>query len=196
MQVTKPAFNRITAVHEAGHAVAYCHFAHGFHYAHVAPDGERYIIDRRDRVVAAAGLTEPRTHFDEPALFPHGLPTIAGYPREKALERGLRVLICSLAGPYAEARHRRCSCLAVILGGGSEDWDEAKAIAAYIKPDDPTSVLDRAERIVRAFLRERDAWGQITALADNLLRHGRIDGSHAAVRDIEGWRPKFVAVRN
>src|SRR4051812_7989016 len=62
-------FNRTTAVHEAGHAVAYCHFAHGFHYAYVAPNSERQIVDRRDRIVDCMGLTEPGTHFDDPATW-------------------------------------------------------------------------------------------------------------------------------
>ena len=170
-----------TAIHEAGHVVAFCHFSNGIYAAHLAgADGA--IVDRDGCTVHCLGLVEPRTSFDEATL---------RKDRDAAVyDAGIRNMVCSLAGPYAEARHRKISADAVALSYGTDDFNGADEIATHIEPDPKRCehLHQRVERIVRKFLREPEVWCQIQAVADVLFRDGRIGGDHILLPRIDRRR--------
>ena len=169
---------RDTAIHEAGHVVAYCHFANGVYAAHLA-GADRVIVDRHGRTVHCLGLVEPRTSFDEAFLREDR--------RAAVYDSGVRVMVCSLTGPYAEARHRKRSRAAIALTYGTNDFNEANEIAARIEPDPERCehLHQRVDRIVQKLLREPEVWCQIQAVANVLFRDGRIEGDHALLRRID-----------
>jgi hypothetical protein len=105
--------------------------------------------------------------------------------RDKVREGGERVIICTLAGVYAEARYRRKSTVGILLTYGQDDWQEARAIANFIAPGEADGVLNRCEKIVRRVLCEH--WQLTLAVASVLERDGTIDGGHELLRDIVGW---------
>jgi hypothetical protein len=99
---------------------------------------------------------------------------------------GFRSIVIRLAGPVAEARHRRCSLVAVALGGGHNDYYEADAVVRFLarNPADRNDLIRAAEDEARRFVRGHpDA---ITELASTLLarRTVEFDDAPASVRAI------------
>jgi hypothetical protein len=189
-------FDANTAFHEAGHVVSHCHFGHGILRAHVLARGQTKITDHRGRTVKCHGLTEPILHFKEPKL---GL-SIEQYlgpvemrqrVREAFSERGTRVIICSYAGPWVEARRRRKSVAAVMLSGGNDDAEEIESILTWLAPGNEVrkQLVLRCLRIVKSFLREPGIWQQVEAVANLLIRDGTVEGDHTLLADITGMRP-------
>jgi hypothetical protein len=109
-------------------------------------------------------------------------------------------MVCIMAGSYAEAKHRKQSVVAIGLTYGRGDFDESDTIAKFIEPDPEglSQLHGRTEGIVKRFLREPDVWALIQTVAEVLSRDGTIDGEHALLRDIDGWRafdPNFWPAR-
>jgi hypothetical protein len=193
--------DRVTAIHEAGHAVAYCHFTHGIHKAELIQPGANH-VDQRGRVrKGLLGIVQPVTHLNEQVYVMSGTkdidalaPKVGGSKEDRETflaafyDRGVRVMISTWAGPYAEAKHRRRSPFYLMFG---EDEKEARNIANFIEPaeDKREALRDRVEDIVRRFLREPSVWARIQAIAEVLVRERAIDFDHPLVRDIAQWQP-------
>jgi len=82
------------------------------------------------------------------------------------------------AGPFAEARFRKCSALACFLLGGDQDMAQAREIAAawFDEEVDRRAAHFRADRRAAALVRSRKGWMAISALASAVFRKGEIDG--------------------
>ena len=82
------------------------------------------------------------------------------------------------AGSWAEARYRRRSSFECVLGGGRQDFAQAKEVAeAWFKTEEArTAAHSRAEQIARTLVRSPKGWTAVQAVAGALLDRGRLDG--------------------
>jgi hypothetical protein len=178
----------VTAVHEAAHAVAACRYRRRFHSVHVGMGVP--ILDRRGRSIEAMGLCDGGS-FDDHRLWSHisesPLAGVASLRREE----GFRNMVLTLAGPVAEARHKRQSLASIYLGYGRDDFDEAQAVAKFLAFDaaDEEALFQAAEvEAKRCVSLYRKA---IADLADALIERGTVEfgdqpASVRAVQRIEG----------
>jgi hypothetical protein len=140
-------WSRTTAIHEAGHAVAW--LVMGFPV-------ERVEVFRKHGTKAATGSIGGRCRFPE---------------RTASIRQEVTALY---AGPVAEARHKRCSlagCLLESIGDGG-DWPQIEKELAGL----PNAVRDRAHEECEAAAKAivRDRWIDILAIANALVRLGHV----------------------
>jgi hypothetical protein len=154
--------NLDAAFHEAGHAVAYCHFGRGIEYAAVSAEGSRIggVCVCLPRVSGPSALTAP-----------------IGVHREICR----RELICTMAGGVVDIRRGRD------VSGAAMDASEALALARrfWEREEDARTVLKEASAATTAFVAEPEVWAQITTVADVLIKDGRIEGAHPLLRNIK-----------
>jgi hypothetical protein len=136
------------------------------------------------------GVVEPSTVINE-MIFTSALSNAAtGSARAAILaefrDLGLCVMIQTLAGPFAQARHTKKSVL--ILGG---DLAKADDIVKLIEPDAEKrhELHIRAEDIARRFMRQPCVWARVQAVAEALVQERSIDCSHPLISDIVQWQP-------
>lgn len=154
------SYARTTAVHEAGHAVAYCRFFGGIYHARIAPRGTK--------------LSSARGPCFGYVSHPH--------QRRTTQDARIRTIMCLLAGPVAQARYERRSLLIISLTGGADDYEQSKTLAKTIEPMKfYKTVLDQFEDETRTFLSEPGVWDRVLAVADVLMRTGEISGDHELI---------------
>lgn len=138
-------WSRSTAIHEAGHAIAW--LALGIPV-------KRVEVRRRHGAIRKIGYS--------------GLCTRA----EVAVEFNWTVTVC-YAGPIAEARYTRKDLLAIMLCGAPSPESDWSLISRELKPFDAEGKAlyhklceQRARRIVKRH------WAEILSLADQLVANG------------------------
>jgi hypothetical protein len=144
-QLAMSHYSKTTAIHEAGHAIAF--LAMGVPVERVdvyAKHGEKGKLRVGGRV---------RT--------PDGRVTT------------IRQEVTGLyAGPIAEARHRRCSNIDLLLSSGRSDLEQIKELLAELSHEAKERAHKECEAIARAIVKER--WVDILALANTLVRIGHV----------------------
>jgi hypothetical protein len=163
-----------SAVHEAGHAVAY--WAIGvLPYTVWIPAyrGEKF-VDRRNRVRSLDGICD--ASFFNMLLPSSGIP-LGGLPmpmRSIAVKHAQLNAMCAYAGPIAEARYRRCLLLRVLMTTGKDDFDSTLTTLRWLAPDE--NIYRRLELLVSAAARRlvKMYATSISALAEELVDKGQV----------------------
>jgi hypothetical protein len=163
---------RHTAIHEAGHAVAYWSFGCLPYGVQLASIPGQPIIDRHGREVRAHGLVEASffSPIDSLDTFPHAVKGIS-------VRRAQIEAICAYAGPVAEARARKTALLNVLWTYGTDDYKRVMTVVDWMnldtaRKDQVFEIVDWAAR--RIMTEYRDA---VNALADVILKERQVDGS-------------------
>jgi hypothetical protein len=167
----KTPWRVLSAVHEAGHAIAYWAFG-------VLPDSVELprnlgdeLVDSWGRKVICSGLTEA-------SFFDHLFLPLSESPREvrgKLIKAAQIRAICDYAGPFAEARYRHASELWVLLTCGYQDFDHAKKVIRWVTTD-PELVNKISLIVERAARRVISVYAPaIKALAKELEYAGRVE---------------------
>ncbi len=156
-QVTRsgtPAFDRATAFHEAGHAVAYEQFGAEVLSISCIPNGDH----EGHCNVLMRGVQ----------LWRNLCPIPRRYSRQAQ-----HVIIAQLAGPAAEAHFTGKPVCA--LPGALGDYTDAHELGRQLSPDDPKKVkaiLAKAEHAAARLVREH--WRYITDLANKRIEYGSV----------------------
>jgi hypothetical protein len=172
----------LAAYHEAGHCVVRLFFGHSFEHViarSVAECRAGPLTDGRGRERGAEGLV---VGYDicSPSMTPEIARRLGGtLARENAVAAEV-ALIEALAGIVAEARHRKVPRDRVILEGGREDWQGAKAIAARWFASDPKWALAVAEKRAAAVLQSPAGQIAVADIGARLLADGVLEGEAAA----------------
>ncbi|WP_261793001.1 hypothetical protein [Pseudomonas chlororaphis] len=170
---------RCTAIHEAGHALAF--WWNGQPIARVsvrtlAQTRAGPLLDLRGNWQYVAGLVEadyrvPRPAFEAPGIAEY-LPSMV-----EAIERDL--LHC-FAGPVAEAIYRHAGSARVISGSGRGDLSRGHELISLLPPrkllDAQALAIARASRLVHRY------WSAVVDLADLLQERGMVDGETVNAR--------------
>lgn len=177
MKITNlPSVNeRMTAFHEAGHAVAYWATGTIPDAVHLLSLGADGIVDRRGRTMRCLGLTEAVRFSDRPPL-----KSLSHEQRRYAVLDAQVEAMCCYAGPVAQARSTRLPLNAVLLfGGGDEDVRNASKVLRWLtmNPKLFSKLERRAIDAARALLRQTEYWQGVTALAERLLETGCLDSN-------------------
>jgi hypothetical protein len=187
---------RVTAHHEAGHAVASVVMNRDLYRRHdwVCGNFDRVVVHRPEDVLdhGRFGVVEGRPRYP---LIPAGERTVSGEMRAIRRAEMAADVIESLAGPFAEARYS-CKSIDEIVqfGAGKDDYAEAHAKAAHYAPEDGRHLGRLWPRLWKrsaALVRRPDVWRAVQTLAGELLQRWEIEGDEA-VRIIDraaGWQP-------
>jgi hypothetical protein len=157
----------ITAVHEAGHAVAAWKLGQFFYSVQIATDG--LVVDRRGRSIPCDGLTEITGAYDPQMrklttqLIPIGPADIAHATLSATIDA---------AGPVAEARHAKRGLAQILLGPGREDLGSIVGAGNFVNVP---SLCERSVNLARKLFARPGAWGAVAAIADALLRQRCLD---------------------
>jgi hypothetical protein len=208
---------RMTAFHEAGHAVASwamqrelgqhrCQFVRVF--IRRPEDTMSPYMDYLGREVWGVGMVDGPSHYDPmgthiPTFPLHRLDpeTDMVVPVDDIEQKrwvGMRrrhmeaEVIALIAGPVAEARYTRQSQAWVMTFAGRHDYDMARMAAAdFTSGEDLKNLIDTLWDRAAALIRRRDVWRAIGALAEELLEHWEIDGDQAIkiINSAAGWKP-------
>lgn len=165
--------DRVTAIHEAGHAVAYWLTGTLPYSVHISSTESPTITDRRNRVQYFRGLTEavrfsgfvPRQQLSRQAA-------------QNAVIDAQIEAICCYAGPVAQAKYTRWGLNATLMfSGGIDDVRRATAALKWITSDSESiSALEvNAIATARRLLSHRRAWASVYVLANELLHRRHID---------------------
>ncbi len=174
-RVTTYVIPRRVALHEAGHAIAFCYYGHGFDCITV--------------------YSEARAQRTGEQAFCGASGTFSRYLSRREMSAGERLalreeafsdIVISLAGSAAERRHRKISIAAALLDYGRNDYEKALAVAAFIADDDDdeTRLLDLSLKEARRFVRMPVIWGAINGLADLVQKHRRITMGSRSVKAV------------
>jgi hypothetical protein len=182
------AIPRRVALHEAGHAIAFCYYGSGFNSITVYTKA-RARKTGEQACCSASGtfsryLSRREMTIDD---------------RQALREEGFSDIVISLAGCAAERRHRKISLAAALLDYGRNDHEKALAVAQFIAKDEEDQnwllelAIDEAQRFVRLPL----IWGAINGLADLVQERGRITmasrGAKVVVEPVLGLRNRNSA---
>lgn len=167
-------WRRWTAVHEAGHALAYWWNGQGIHSVSVRTKAEilaGQYVDRRGRESNPGGIVEASDFIGSPSL----IREYRLYGMYDGLQEMVaRDLLHAFSGPVAEALHRGVDLEWVLYAGGRSDWQHASELLALLPDDD----RPEAERLAIARCRElmRHYWPAVQVLASVLQARGVVDG--------------------
>jgi hypothetical protein len=156
---------RRVALHEAGHAIAFCYYGCGFDHITVYSK-------------ARAQKTGEQAYCRASETFSYHLtrPEMTAYDRQALRKEAFSDIVISLAGCAAEKRHRKISIAAAILDHGQNDYEKALAVAAFSAKDDgdQNALMDLSLKEAQRFVRMPVIWGAITGLADLVQERRRI----------------------
>lgn len=183
---------RRTAIHEAGHALAF--WWNGQHIDRVTVRTHAQaicgpMIDLRGNLQNAEGLVEADYLVPHPFLDPPGiaecLPSMV-----EAIERDL---IDCFAGPVAEAVHRHTPSDALFRASGILDQRRGYALISLLPPrkllDAESQAIARSRRLVHRY------WSAVNAVADLLQARGSVSGDviMALLCEVTGESPLLRA---
>ena len=187
------------AVHEAGHVVTEWLLGTCPHAVHLLAPGEE-IKDRRGRMVRdVGGLVESGLSYNPYHLLggPPAHTWLAEQPdetRRSSLAHGLAVAATLLAGPIAEARHRKVSLAWILMSGGRDDYESVGDIAVDLCAgmEGQRRFQWEADLLARRLL--RGVMPAVVSLAGVLHRLDTLDGDRlrALLPRLLGPCPKFV----
>jgi hypothetical protein len=175
---------RRVALHEAGHAIAFCYYGCGFDYITI------YSKARTQKTGEQACCSASET-------FSRYLSRreITADERKALRKEAFSDIVISLAGCAAERRHRKISISAALSDYGQNDYEKALAVAAFIAEhdDDRSRLLDLSLKETARFVRIPVIWGAINGLADLVQKHRRITMSS---RDVKAVVAPVLCLRN
>jgi len=164
---------RRTAIHEAGHALAFWWNGQHIERVTVRTRTEAVIgpmIDLRGNPQNVEGLVEADYFVHHPSL---DAPGIAEY-LPSMVESIERDLLHCFAGPVAEAVYRHRKSDQFITGSG---WGDRRRGYELISLLPARKLLDAESRaIARSSCLVRRYWAAVTAVADLLQEHGTVNG--------------------
>lgn len=173
--------SRVTAYHEAGHAVADLLCGHSVYGIQAGPYYGS-LLDRRGRVVRCAGLTES-TAIPNPPHHVDAFLKMNPAGRPELIRRAFEIVMSTGAGPAAEARFGHKSWVACAYGDamrGDGDFDYARQAmyALFRCPKRRDRAIWRTWEVSRRFVNHPKVWGAISSVAESLIAAGgRLDGS-------------------
>ncbi len=166
---------RRIALHEAGHAIAFCYYGCGFDYIAV------YSKTRAQKTGEQACCCASET-------FSHHLSRsdITADDRQSLRQEAVSDIVISLAGCAAEKRYRRISIAAALCDYGRNDHERALAVAAFVArdSDDQDALMDLSFKEAQRFVRMPVIWGAIANLADLVQERRRVSMSSRVVKAI------------
>jgi len=181
---------RLTAFHEAGHALAFWWNGQPIARVTVRTEAEAQagpMVDLRGHVLHVEGLVEADYFVLHPALNARG---IAEY-LPSMVESIERDLVDCFAGPVAEALHRHTESDPFSSGGGGADRQRGFELISLLPErkllDAESQAIARCNRLVRRY------WPAVTALADLLQTQGSVDGKSisALLSELTGESPRL-----
>ncbi len=174
-RATNYVIPRRVALHEAGHAVAFCYYGCGF---------DCIAVYSR----AIAQKTGEQAFCSAYGTFSRYLSRreINAGDRQALRDEAFSDMVISLAGCAAERRHRKISLAAALREYGQNDYEKACAVAAFITEDDADQnrLLNLSLGEAQRFVRMPVVWGAINGLADLVQKHGRIKMDSRGVKAI------------
>lgn len=183
--------SRATAIHEAGHALAYWWNGQFIYTVAVRSSDDKRAgpyITRKGLECYLSGVVEGVDFIPCPQLLKLSLD--AGGPKLDGLSgpaaEGLRAyygrlpelaaadLLHAYCGPVAHAIHNKQSLTHVLWAGGWSDYQHICALLGLL-PEDQREEADR-QAIARCRALVRRYWPAVCALADLLQERGTVDG--------------------
>ena len=166
---------RRVALHEAGHAIAFCYYGRGFNYVTV------YSRARTQKTGEQACCSASET-FSCHLSRPH----VTADERHALREEAFWDIVITLAGCAAEKRHRKISIAAAILDHGQHDYEKALAVAAFVAkdPGDQNSLMELSLKEAERFVRMPVIWGAINGLADLVQERRRVTMGSRGVKAV------------
>lgn len=146
--------NEITAYHEAGHAFMAVYVGARVRSVTIEPDRD----DGPDRF-GDTQIAWDRSQFSDREF------------HEKCV-------FVALAGPGAEAIHRREPYHPGLVAEWASDWQRAWVAASHLISEQPRRLkfLERATIRLYRLLNRDENWAALAAIADHLLAHERLEG--------------------
>jgi hypothetical protein len=166
---------RRVALHEAGHAIAFCYYGCGFDHITVYSKART----RKTGELACCGASETFSCYLSRS-------DITAEDRQALRNEAIWDIVISLAGCAAEKRYRRISIAAALLDHGQNDYERAYAVAAFIAKDkdDQNSLMDLSLKEAQRFVRIPIIWGAINDLADLVQERRRITMGSRVVKAV------------
>jgi hypothetical protein len=193
---------RVTAHHEAGHAVAYrvMELEHGQKFSRLKEVGiyrpDEILEDLLGGAYVDAGGDANESHkidIDGAAYgFTHIHPRHhIGEPKTEANQENMEAdAICLLGGIFAQARYQHVWTTGVVLSGGKGDHERfGKLVADFATGDNQMRLREALWGLARTIMRRRDVRLAVTALAEEVAVGWRFDGNEAVaiMNRAAGW---------
>ena len=172
---TKSVIPRRVALHEAGHAIAFCYYGRGFDCIEVYSKARGRETGEQGYCSASGTFSRYLSRREMPAEERQALRTEA-----------FSDIVISLAGCAAERRHRKISIAAALLDYGQNDYEKALAVAAFIAEDedDQKRLYHLSLEKAQGFVRMPVIWGAVNGLANLVQKHRRITMNNHRVKAI------------
>jgi hypothetical protein len=166
---------RRVALHEAGHAIAFCYYGCGFDHITVYSKART----QKTGELACCGASETFSCY-------LSQPDITAEDRQALRKEAFCDIVISLAGCAAEKRYRKISIAAAIFDHGRNDYERACAVAAFIAKDndDQNLLMDLSLKEAQRFVRMPVIWGAINGLADLVQERRRITMGNRVVKAV------------
>jgi hypothetical protein len=175
---------RRVALHEAGHAIAFCYYGRGFDHITVYSEARAQKTGEQACCGASKTFASHLSRRD-----------ITAEDRQALRKEAFSDIVISLAGCAAEKRHRKMSIAAAIRDHGRNDYERALAVAAFIakNDDDRNLLMDLSLKEAQRFVRMPVIWGAINNLAHLVQERRRVTmGS----RDVKAVVDPVLGLRN
>jgi len=175
---------RRIALHEAGHAIAFCYYGCGFDHVTVYSKARARKTGEQACCSASGTFSYYLSRSD-----------MTADDRQALRKEGFSDIVISLAGCAAERRHRKKSIAAAIADYGQNDYEKALAVAEFIAKDDEDqdSLIKFSLKEAQRFVRMPVIWEAINSLADLIQKRGRITKGS---RDVKSVVAPVLRLRN
>lgn len=172
-RATNYVIPRRVALHEAGHAVAFCYYGCGFDCIEVY---SKAIAQKTGEQACCSAYGTFSRYLSRREI------TVGD--RKALRDEAFSDMVISLAGCAAERRHRKISLAAALREYGQNDYEKACAVAAFITEDDADQnrLLNLSLTEAQRFVRMPVVWRAINGLADLVQKHRRVKMNSRGVK--------------
>jgi len=166
---------RRVALHEAGHAIAFCYYGGGFDCITVYSKARAQKTGEQACCAASGTFSRYLSRRE-----------MTAEDRRALRDEAFSDIVISLAGCAAERRHRKISIAAALGDNGRNDYEKALAVAAFIavNEDDRKLLMDLSCKEAQRFVRLPVIWGAINGLADLVQQRPRVTMNCRRVKDV------------
>jgi hypothetical protein len=175
---------RRVALHEAGHAIAFCYYGGGFDCITVYSEARTQKTGEQACCSATGTFSRYLSRRE-----------LTADDRRALRKEAFSDIVISLAGCAAERRHRKVSIAAALRDYGRNDNERALAVAAFITADenDRKRLLELSIEEAQRFVRMPVIWVAINNLANLVQERRRVTmGS----RDVKAIVAPVLCLRN